>query len=122
MTDLSDLIERVRKAEGTDRQLDYALFCHFAPMEVASAWHPLHGHKYTSSLDAITALIEKKLPGAKKSLTELVVGWSSSVLILDAVDGSAVAEDFHADAPTAPLALCLAFLLAIQSQDTDHDQ
>jgi len=59
MSGLEELLERVKAAIGPDRQLDYALFCHFAPRDVASAWHPHEGHRYTTSIDAALALTER---------------------------------------------------------------
>lgn len=57
---IDELIERVEKATGRDRQLDFAignwlgLTCYSIDMPA-----------YTSSLDAVVALIEREMPGAK---------------------------------------------------------
>lgn len=129
MTDPSDLIERVRKAEGpTDPTLRY-IDCHLwvlgqggdARMCVCDSsakdfvWERGIGGfwvrdvvkfrdvpKYTASIDAITVLIEKKLPGQWPTILERAIEfvWAEN-------------------APQMPVgrllvALCLALLLSLQ--------
>lgn len=139
MTDLSELIERVRNATGPDRELDgeittalgdgpgdgWELITHSPGMFMMDAGRWIKGGRirtpkpFTASLDAITALIEKKLPGWD---------WGASSLGDDGTFGEIWEHGWHDDTVvntthrTAPLALCLAFLLALQSQDKDHDQ
>lgn len=144
MTTIDELIERCRKAEGGDRELDaeiasivryhpYGPF-HWLDRSPEAVYAPTHAgwlgftlpgegtprdawasHEYTSSIDAITALIEKELPGWD---------WGAECLHEDRSYGKVWVHGWHDDtvvedsAPTAPLALCLAFLLAIQSKET----
>jgi hypothetical protein len=134
---IDELIERCRKAEGPDRELD-ALIC--AHLKVAPASMPDYVSKwegewkaapqggivvlvqsdgingpnfrapfYTASIDAITALIEKELPGWQYNLS----AYGSSA---EASMGATGAFPRHR-APTPALALCLA-LLALQSKET----
>lgn len=84
MTTLQDLLERVEKAEGPDREIDVALWLHTTPGATRRGTHVKHAHSdaewdvdetrdatgylvvvpaYTASLDAALALVERKLPG-----------------------------------------------------------
>jgi hypothetical protein len=75
MTNLQELLERVEKATGEDRQLDgdilKALIHPNADMrhDGDAYWLPdveMHGFEtpyYTSSIDAALSLVEEKLPG-----------------------------------------------------------
>lgn len=119
---LEDVLERVRACKGASIELDARIVCAFLPgpsynsmrSEGYSDADLAAGHPaYTASIDAALALVERKLPGCKKSFTELVDGWLASVLIADNERPEFVAEDFHAEAPTAPLAILTALLLAL---------
>jgi len=121
MTDLNELLERVKAATGPDRQLDYVLFCHFAPMEVASAWHPLNGHKYTSSIDAALALCGRALPGywyvmAKGRMTDSEPLYACE--LLEGAETQLAINEGH----TQPLAILAALILALISKAQEHDQ
>lgn len=64
MTDLAvldDLIERLEKAGGPDRELDIALTKQFIAGKQYR--HPDLAPPYTTSLDAAVALVERVLPG-----------------------------------------------------------
>lgn len=84
MTDLSELIERVEKATGPDRELDTCLWLKFTPGATRRVVHVKHAHSpaewdidetreasgqlitvpaYTASLDAALALADRVLPG-----------------------------------------------------------
>ncbi len=93
MTELKALIERVERATGPDREIDARVWCavqgyefsamknehsfKYAPYRDALRASLLWGHQlvkgehYTSSLDAVIALIEQQMPGAEWSLTNL---------------------------------------------------
>jgi hypothetical protein len=139
MTDLSNLIERVEKASGPDREISRDILClcgwsYEKRGRDIKLWmygpngerrdHPGVGlfdaPHVTKSTDAITALIEQKLPGLVVKATKLGDGsghWQITEAWLSDT-GDEVISDF---APMEPkpgaLALCLAFLLALQSQE-----
>lgn len=119
MTDLSDLISRVRKADGPDRTIDLLILAlvaqagEWGTVDIEYALRDIEGTTapppFTSSLDAITALIEKKLPAALRRIQDGEDGgWAQADLILE--DGRHV----YAEAATWHLALCLAILLSLQ--------
>lgn len=112
MTDLNELLERVKKATGPDRQLDYALFCHFAPMEVASAWHPLNGHKYTTSIDSALGLVERVLPGWKWNIGHD----ANDDLHATVWHGVTEHDEYGSIAPLAILAALLSALISKESR------
>jgi hypothetical protein len=137
MTDLSDLIERVRKAEGPDRELDCYLEALSDGRTIRESIHPQYGRQllarnsrpphdeywidhpdngtkpYTGSLDAITALIEKELPGCAYGFDN---GPKTHLAFVDRHDHAVrfLGARWTAEAATIPLALCLAFLLSLQ--------
>lgn len=115
MSDLNELLERVKAATGPDRQLDYALFCHFAPRDVASAWHPHEGHQYTASIDAAVALCERLLPGWKASHGEF--SWSFGFQDERVWTCKLRYYRTKAHAPTLPLAILAGLLQALISQE-----
>jgi len=127
-TDLNALLERVKAAKGPDREIDiaihvivtnegrigdYASVDEYTNSAIQLGWNT---PRVTSSIDAALALTERVLPGAKRSATELVAGWAASVLIVDSGHPDFVSEDYHADAPTAPLAILAATLQALISR------
>lgn len=72
---MKELLERVEKAEGPDRDLDYDISIAFQSYGA----DPTHGHylrrkwfgpNLTASIDAALALVEKVKPGCQKSLIE----------------------------------------------------
>jgi hypothetical protein len=119
MTDLSDLIERVRAATGPDRRLDADIMRAVCLSDINDWWYETPWGTLesdptcppiTESIDAITALIEAKLPG-----------WQYGSERRRDTNGGASAwvapnEDANrARAATEPLARTLAFLLAVQA-------
>lgn len=103
MTNLSDLIERVRAATGPDRALSAAV--HFAVLGNDVPYHDtLH---CTASVDAAFALAERVLPGRHMAMS-FNGGTMPSVVI---------AATWMGQAKTLPLAITLATLLALQSQE-----
>lgn len=147
MGKLTELIARLEGADGGDREVDCHLWAMaegidlewqgtslVAGTEGVIAWvdpgkltrnfwsnrattGPGSIPAYTTSLDAIVALIERILPG--------VAGWS---VALDTYDNSAALTDMAGEtrgavAKTLPLAACLAFLRALQAQqETSEDE
>lgn len=121
MTDLLSLISRLEAASGPDRDLDLDLWraftdTHGVPSDVA--WRLAGEPRLTASLDAITALIERALPGW---------GWHTGCdnperykpeasLYEYSSDSTRALHSSHAKAPTASLALCLALVRAKAAQ------
>lgn len=152
MTDLSPLIERVRAASGPDRDIDGALWLGVMGSEALEKCWPVRGMKYaghvhtkaekarhiknaseihapayTASLDAVVALIEKRLPGADIyfEIEQVFGGWCQYCRVNM---GGAIApsEDrrlsgrmcttYSEAIKTLPLALLLAFLTAVEGE------
>lgn len=90
MGEIEELIARVEGASGPDQEIDAAIACIFAPSyrELLPHWSPEQRQMmipaYTSSLDAIVALIEEKLPG-----------WMWRVATCSVSDDAWVAPDFN---------------------------
>lgn len=121
MTELSELISRLEKAEGASRELDGEIHiaCGLAG-DHARSWGPYLRRKmprpeYTASIDAAFALAEKLLPkwSIRVGVSE---GYKSPVVTMGrsyptnrtvAVEGS-----------TIPTTVCLAILKALQEQGT----
>lgn len=144
--DLTALIERVEKATGPDSALDVAIACTLLDARQHKAWNaangfrprgapPLpdvvfwmrHARPYTSSLDAALALVEEILPGkywyvcaGRARVGEPLYG--AQIVDKDANGVShdepmGIAEHDH----SAPLALILALLRALQSQQKNSE-
>jgi hypothetical protein len=132
----ADLIARLEAAEHGSRELDARIMLMLRP-ELGVApytqpdigfWRARGGYRtvevraphYTTSLDAITTLIAEKLPG-----------WSGTADIVrsDRADGkfsaevrplaAEIGEDVEGNGKTSVLAVCIAFLRAIEG--TSHD-
>jgi len=140
MADLLDLIARLERAEGPDRELD----CQIAVAvdgfyELPPKWeggpvgygytdaegtpiHPGHGgdqlvRRYTSSIDAAVSLAERVLPGFGISIeTHPVYGdwWYASVF------GRIPMTIANAHKQTGPLAICLAVLRALDQKGSSN--
>lgn len=103
-----DLIERVRNATGPDREIDWDVD------EALTGEVPdFHGcPRYTASIDAALALVERVLPGwqiAMGTCGEDDIPWAC----LTEPDDDC--RDFPASAPTIPLALIAALLSALNT-------
>ncbi len=116
MSNLKDLIARVEKATGPDPQLD--LHVHQFLQE---DW--MHGTMpfYTSSLDAVVALVEMELPDwrwhvAKRGYDNGAYQDGKAGAWLDSPFSSGFGMNAKAFAPTPALALLLVFLRAKESQ------
>ena len=115
------LLTRARKLAGPDRDFDAEIF------RATNAYRYVEGHvvpAYTASLDAIVGLIEAKLPEWKwRVSTELNASFDAvahaEVMDRDWPDPLAgFGQRFDGHAPTPALALCCAFLAALNPQET----
>lgn len=113
MTDIAGLLDRVRAATGPGRDIDWDLD------EAMTGEVPdFHGClRYTASVDAALALMERKLPGTLISLTQMLSGWQASIIEPDPEALGMVMNDHFADGTTAPLAILAALLTALSSGD-----
>lgn len=123
---MDSLIKRLQEAESGSLEFDALLACavlgghsprpdgQYQPVG-AQFWY-VKARKYTTSLDAIVALIGEKLPGWKWSVGTSVGGTCFGCVEDDDQD----AEDelgFDSWASTPALSLCIALLSALQSQE-----
>jgi hypothetical protein len=137
-----DLIERLEKAEIGGRELDHDISEAFHPHLIgfrlrsgfdgvsvgwagpgwSTAWPPT----YTTSLDAIVALIGEKLPGWDVVIRIPSKPTFKHVCELGAPDNTAASITdpwpfrTSAGASSAPLAACIALLRAIQTEEQRH--
>ena len=103
MSALTDLITRVEAATGPDIHLDAAIAAHFG--------QPQRIDYFTSSIDAVVALIRREMPGASYGFTrEPPSAVFARVTMAYGASGDA-------DHITEALALLLAFLRAKVQQD-----
>ena len=127
MTSLTDLLARVEAAQGPDRELDCAIFC-------ATAASPFQSYypdcvlasqggfaarleiddieKFTASLDAAVALMERVLPGWSWTLR------SNSTAVLWSPQSDAHDREMVARCATPALALLAAILRALAQKDS----
>lgn len=102
----TDLLTRLEAAKEGSRELD-AEIGQFTGDPYADAEYYCYP-PYTTSLDAITGLIERELPGwTRLSCSD---GWASIWM-----RKKGLVESIHA--PTEPLALCIAFVKAKEAKD-----
>lgn len=119
MADYSDLIARLEKAEGPDRQIDVDIYQRLRPVDiealrkmhdagdVSGYWFWMSDSPYTASLDAAIALKDAVLPRYRWSCGNWNV--AGSVLSPDRNN------DQRAEAETPAIALLIATLKALQS-------
>ncbi len=123
MSTIDELIERVEKATGPDRGIDAAMFRVDQPdLARSSPWPQFtidqdEGRddfkaipRYTASIDAALALMERKLPGWRISMDQMEDGWDTD--LSEPGNRSGV---FNATRKTLPLAIILALLIALRS-------
>lgn len=107
---LRDLLERVERATGPDRQIDRAIW--YAIVQdnpPAGENDPTHAALYTASVDAALALIGRVLPGFGPVLWQTAEGnWSCH---------DHFAWSVPETRPTPALALCAALLAAKIEQE-----
>lgn len=128
----NDLLERVKAATGPDRELDWRIAEVLnipEPWPATTAWPPfMAGSKfdkalpaYTTSVDAALALVERCLPGWKRSLFEKRGGGWIARVSSPRWDTFTSGED--TPMPTAPLAILAALLSALTAPpETPHDE
>jgi hypothetical protein len=136
---LSELIERVERAEGPDREIDkqiwFALFCVpnegqinkilGGPFDAARYRYltkddflPSDGTlspAYTSSLDAIVGLIERELPGWLGDV-DVCTSWADDGSFGARLFPPKVDTNYASQATTPALAMCGAFLRALSAR------
>lgn len=118
MTDLNELLERVRSATGPDRELDAdlikALGCHSWAGRMRyhdeQMWVDFGGSNITASIDAALGLVERVLPGH-----DYIIGHTNGGLTIHCRLGPNEME-FGA---TAPLAILAALLQALTKERTN---
>lgn len=124
--DLQDLLERVERARGPDRELDVAIAERLYP-EICTpsrrgshhdepVWQTRDGlvrcECYTASVDAALALIEKVLPG---------LWWNVGICSANPLTYSAdLADGTERPGATPALALCAALLAALIEQENTN--
>ena len=119
---LRDLLERVERSTGPDRELDAHIAIKAAGMTPTAVYgHELLGNlhtapsrfpAYTSSVDAALALIGRVLPGA-----EGFVEFGKRPVAVLFIDGDDGQTSTVGRAPTPALALCAALLAAMIEQE-----
>lgn len=130
MAYLLNLVDRLRKANGPDRELDVAIMqalipeCEmYSPMcrgDEPIFWHGPYRKqecpRLTESLDAVVALIERQLPGMGYWL--MCPGNGDKYGHVQYNDRGA---DVSARGASAPIAILAAFLLALQEKEKTRD-
>lgn len=134
--DLSELVERLRKATGPDRELDAAIWLVDEGYEKRGGFNPstvfwtqvqdgfaMEGNspmrsvpKFTASVDAALALVERVLPGWRHAHEKRTNG--TCIAWVDAADDEPCIPSI---AETIPLAILLSALTAIQSKGATDD-
>jgi hypothetical protein len=104
------LASRCERATGPDREIDKAI------SKAATGDSSLTPH--TASLDAITALIERELPGMRWLCRSDVKGGTGIVYPKPIAGLSAATPTWAADAATPALALCAAFAKAMAEKES----
>lgn len=145
MTDLAQLIERLEAASEGSRELDATMFRaigaplpdKFANLNLELTWGPdgsaympvgemqvrYEPPAYTTSLDAIVALIERKLLGWSWGVSGALSPTCTGMLYEPAPTATGYRTKRRADGKTPALALCIAFLRALQAQqETSEDE
>lgn len=126
MTEIESLRERVAKAVGPDRELEKTLWFALAPgaydaiKDTMSFVVGEHGDRIPNyslhdprcrlltSIDAALALVERKLPGSGYSIIRFDNGLGVQ---------AEVGDGYVAEAPTAPLAVLSALLVALSQEE-----
>lgn len=121
MSKYEEIIERLGKAAGPDREIDRLIANALLPWHGPDDCYPPHfAHPVTASLDAALALVERKIPG---------FGWTLDGTTADLPEGNFNIGLYGArewngrpylgggSHKLLPLALCLALLRALEVQD-----
>ncbi|MCD1645187.1 hypothetical protein [Aurantimonas coralicida] len=135
MTDYSDLIARLEKADGASRQVDVDVYERLRPAsiealrkmhdagDVSGYWFWMSVSKYTESLDAAIALTNKMLPGWTMAVDATVPGAGIDYSLYSPTDPDGtqptakggVRADSIGDVSAHARALLIATLSALQS-------
>lgn len=134
---IAELIERLEKAEGSDREIDHAItdaFAYFFPFQPDPySWRTKVGDKYfdterfgrggstsdryvpkyTSSLDAALSLVERKLPGVHWSISNATVKPRANVWM---PQPTRPIMGPYSSGATPALAVCLALLRSLSTE------
>lgn len=121
------LVERLEKATGGDREIDLDLMVilHGGPRErylTDELGRLEFGHqwKFTASLDAALALVERVLPGWRPAFAQKENGdWVASIYSAARLG---IIPHQIGDSPTPALALCLAALKALAQGNEGSDE
>lgn len=117
--DLLALAERVEGGSGEDRRIDYEVFTTFAVRDAAKFWDPKSGHHYTTSLDAVVALLERVLPGWHGNVEVGAVlrdeAKAHSAVLIDPTENPDLFQQSEAKTPAR--ALLAAVLRALATQE-----
>lgn len=122
MNDLPTLLDRVRKADGPDRELDAALALAIGGWKM---WKSKHGYwelanlpELTACIDAALALVEQVLPGCAFTIQR---DWGDLNRCSISTDDITPTPPYVEDGQTLPLAILAALLSAIIArQETDN--
>jgi|688.fasta_scaffold2420679_1 hypothetical protein len=109
---MTDLIKRLEEAEegsaDLDREVHFALGLVKRPRPGFSVNVPV----VTTSIDAILALAERVLPGARWVMVQQPVGWGAMPLLFDGAAWNCPNDPGETVHALLPLALCIAILKA----------
>jgi len=135
-TDLISLRDRVMTLTVADREVDHRLLSlagwklELLPGSNAEYWTNGDGERtyfrgeapnFTSSVDAILALIERELPTLGANVWSWPGGPHKATLGTREIDfAEYMAPVGSGEGPTMAIALCLAFLRAIQSEEASN--
>ena len=120
---LSDLIAKLEAASEGSRELDALVWVAATGSTFSHLAENAHLDRVTTSLDAIVALIERKLPGRAWMLSSPDKLLSHPLCQGEVAEGEFSFETTKGCAPTPALALCIAFLRALQAQqETSEDE
>ena len=114
MTDIAELLERVEKANGPDQELDMDIRYRFGQVVRPLPFTPGYGLpmlEFTSSMDAVIALIDKEMPERIYSLMDSALRQVSR----DSVEGT----NRKQLTTKLPRALLAAFLRAMMEEPAE---
>jgi len=137
MSQLEELLERIRAAKGADREIDGDIAAAFeiAPSHLPRVtdvgrswlwadfvppddWETWEAPAFTASIDAALALVERVLPGWRLTLRQMSSQWRATMMDAGCSPGMTLMLGFSTAefAPTAPLAILAALLSALIAQ------